>query len=115
MMATHANQMDTLGVVMEKLSGINLLISEEQYLAASKDGAVGALESMGITVTAAEVVKIQFAGAEHYALTVEGNYLGIDVYECLVAVKCNGYIVAVTACTWDTNTCMDILNQFQAY
>lgn len=115
MMAYHSNATDTLGVVLEKLSGTNLLISEEQYLTASMNSAVGSLQSMGISVTAAEIVKVQFAGAEHYALTIEGNYAGFAIYECLVVVKCDGYIAAITACTWDTNTCMEILDRFQPY
>ena len=115
MMATHSNQQDTVGVVLEKPNAATLLLSEEAYLNASKDDAVGSLESLGITVSSAEIVKIKFAGAEHYALKVAGRFTGYNVYECMVAIKCNGYVAVVTACTWDTNTTMDIISQFEAY
>ena len=115
MMATHSNGMDTVGVVLEKPNVATLLLSEEEYLIASKEDAVGSLESLGITVSSAEVVKIKFAGAEHYALKVAGRFTGYNVYECMVAIKCNGYVAVVTACTWDTNTTMDIISQFEAY
>ena len=115
MMATHVNGMDTINVVMEKLSAAALLITEEQYLNLSKDGAVGGLQSMGFTIDSAEVVKLQFAGAEHYALNITGSYAGVPIYETLVAMKCNGYIVGITVATWLENTCADVLNQFQPY
>ena len=113
MMATHVNGMDTISVVMEKLNVATLLITEEQYLNLSKDGAVGSLQSMGFTIDSAEVVKLQFAGAEHYALNIAGNFSGVPIYETLVAIKCNGYVVAITVATWIENTCADVLNQFQ--
>lgn len=112
MMATHSNQMDTVNVVLEKLSGINALISEEQYCNLSKDATVQALASMGMNITSSEVVKIQFAGEEHAAITIAGDYAGLAIYECVVAVKCNGYIACVSVATWMENNCQEILNQF---
>ena len=113
MVAVHTNQMDTVNVVMEKMSVANLLMTEEQYLNLSKDSAVGGLQSMGFTVDKAEVTKIQFAGAEHAALTLEGSFSGIAFYETMVVVKCNGYIACITVGTWIENYCADIINQFQ--
>lgn len=115
MVATHANQTDTVNVVMEKMTVANMLITEEQYLSLSKDSAIGGLQSMGFVIDSSEVTKIQFAGAEHYALVLKGNYAGISFYETLVVIKCSGYIAAVTVGTWNVDGCMDILNQFKAY
>ena len=113
MMATNVNEMDTVAVLLEKLSGVNVLLTEVQYIEASKDMAVAGLEQMGFTIEAADVITVQFAGAEHTALSITGNYLGVPVYECVVAVKCGEYVACVTACTWLENTCMDVLNLFQ--
>ena len=113
MMATNVNEMDTVAILLEKLSGVNALLTEVQYIEASKDMAVAGLEQMGFTIEAADVITVQFAGAEHAALSITGNYLGVPVYECVVAVKCGEYVACVTACTWLENTCMDVLNLFQ--
>ena len=115
MMATHTNGMDSVNVVMEKLSGLNVLLTEERYMELSKDSAVNALASMGLNIVSAQVVTVQLAGKEHTALAIEADVGGIAMYEYMVVVKCNGYIACITACTWNGNTCMDILNQFQAY
>lgn len=113
MMATNSNQTDTVNVVMEKLNGVAVLLTEEQYMSAAKDPAVNALSSMGLKIVSAEVVTLQFAGQEHVALTIEADVDGIPMYECMVVVKCSGYMVCVTACTWQKNTCMDILSHFE--
>ena len=115
MMANHGNGQDMVCVVLEKADAAKLQLTEEAYLAASKDSAVSGFESLGITVSSAEITKIQFADAEHYVLKIHGRFTGYNVYEYIVALKCDGYIAVVTACTLDTDTCMDVLNQFKAY
>ena len=115
MLAYHSNEADGVGVTLVKLSAADLLTTEEQYLAAIKDPTVEAMAENGITIDSAQIIKIQFAGEEHTALTMEGGYIGYDVYEYLVAIKCDGFMACVTVCTWDENTCMDVLNQFEAY
>ena len=80
----------------------------------AKDPAVGALASMGLTIVSAEQTKIQFAGEEHTALTIEADVGGYAMYETMVVIKCPGYIACVTVCTWLQNTCQEILNQFEA-
>lgn len=114
MMAVNTNQMDTINVVLEKLSGANLFLTADQYMSLSKDATVNALASMGLNIVSAEVTKVQFAGEEHAALVIQADVEGIAVYEVLLAIKCNGYMACVTACTWIENTCMDILNKFEA-
>jgi hypothetical protein len=113
MMATHTNGMDTVNVVLEKLSGIYLAVSEEQYMNLAKDSAVNALASMGLTIVSSEVAKVQLAGKEHTALVVEANIAGLTIYEYMVVIKCNGYIACVTVATWNENTCLDILSKFE--
>lgn len=115
MMANHSNNTDTVSVVVEKLSAANGQITEEEYFAAAKEPTKAALTSLGITVQSADIIKLQFAGQERTALAISGDYLGYSVYEYLVAIKCGDYIACVTVCTWDNNTCENILSQFQAY
>ena len=115
MMANHSNNTDTVSVVVEKLSAANGQITEEEYFAAAKEPTKSALTSLGITVQSADIIKLQFAGQERTALAISGDYLGYSVYEYLVAIKCGDYIACVTVCTWDNNTCENILSQFQAY
>lgn len=114
MMATHVNGTDTVSITFEKLTGANLVVGEEQYIDLSKDSVKGSLESMGMTNVELDTGKADFAGKEHPYLTIAAQYNGIPLYERMVAVKCQNYMVLVTACTWQTDSCKTILDTFKA-
>ena len=113
MMATNANGTDTVGVTFEKLTGANLLLSEQEYMNISKNSLKGALESMGMTDVTLTDGTAPFAGKNHPYIAVSAKYSGIAVYERLAVVKCGEYIVVITACTWQTDSCKTILDAFK--
>jgi len=112
MMATHANQTDTVSVTMEKLSGAALLITEELYIEASKESLEGAIGSMGVENIQTSVEEADFAGESHYSILLEGEYSGVKIYEKLAVVKCNGYMACITVATWVENRTEEILDSF---
>lgn len=114
MMATKSNGTDTINITFEKLTGTNLLMSEEQYANISKNSLKGALESMGMTNVTLTSGTAPFAGKDHPYIGVSAKYQGIAVYERLTLVKCGNYMVVVAACTWQTDDCKAILDQFKA-
>ena len=115
MVATHANGMNNVNILLEKTSVTDLLMTEEQYLFLAKDNVVGGLQSMGFTVDSLEIDTLQFAGKNHAAMTVAGSFAGVPFYERMVVVKCNGYVACITVASWLENTCADMLSQFQPY
>ena len=114
MMATHSNQMDTITVGFEKLTGTNKLMTEASYLEATKDLTKGALESMGMTNVTITIGEAPFAGKNHSYAAISAQFNGIDVFERLVTLKCSDYMVIITVCTWQNDTCLEILNNFKA-
>lgn len=112
MMATNADGVSTIGVNLEKLSGAALLVTEEMYIEVSEENLVGALESMGVENIQISTEEITFAGKNHYCIRLEGEYSSIKIYETLIAVKCNGYVACVTACTWVEDGTSEILDRF---
>ena len=114
MMATHTNGVDTVNVIFEKLTGVNQYLTEDQYADICKDSTKGALESMGMTNVTVTAEKGIFAGEEHNFLAVSGEFNGVPVYERLAVLRCGSYVVSVTACTWYTDTCKNILDSFKA-
>lgn len=114
MQATHANQMDSVNVNFEKLPILRADITEQEYAEAGAAGSAAALESMGFENMTYEVGTIQFAGSEHAAIRLQGTYMGIAVYETLALYKCEGYMMVVTACSWQENTTEEILANFTA-
>lgn len=114
MMATHSNQTDTLGITFEKLTGVNLTISEDKYIDSTKDVLKSSLESMGMQNVTLTTGKDNFAGKKHSYVAISAQYSGISVYEKIVVVKKGNYVAIVAACTWKTNGCDDVLSLFKA-
>lgn len=114
MMAHHENEVDTLSVNMEKLSGAALLVSEEQYAQLSLENLEGSLSSMGIENIVTSVEQITFAGEDHACIRVEGDISGIKVYESLACCKRGNYMALVCACTWVEDGTQEILDCFYA-
>lgn len=112
MMANHANGTSTVGVNLEKLSGATLLITEQLYIEASKESLEGAIASMGVENIQVSTEEISLGGKTHYGIRLEGEYSGVKIYETLIAVKCNGYMACVTACTWVEDGTQEILDCF---
>ena len=114
MMANHQNEVDTLSLNMEKLSGAAKLVTEEQYAQLSLEGLEGSLSSMGIENIQTKVEQISFAGGTHTCIRLEGEYSGVKVYESLVCYKRGGYMALACACTWLEDGTQAILDSFYA-
>ena len=114
MMANHQNEVDTLSLNMEKLSGAAKLVTEEQYAQLSLEGLEGSLSSMGIENIQTSVENISFAGGTHACIRLEGEYSGVKVYESLVCYKRGGYMALACACTWMEDGTQAILDCFYA-
>ncbi len=114
MMATHVNGMDTVNVTFEKLTGVNLALTEEQYVELSKDFTKSGLEAAGMTNVVVTTGEAAFAGADHVCITISAQFNGIAVYERIAVVKCQNYMVLIAACTWQTDTCKTVLDMFKA-
>lgn len=114
MFATHENMTDTVNVNMEKLTGAAAALNEEAYAKLSIESLKSALESMGLTVTSATVGTVSFAGKDRTCINIEGEFMGIPVYEVVVCMKCGNYMAVISTCTWSANTCDQILANFYA-
>ena len=114
MMATNVNEVDTVCLNMEKLSGAAKLITEEQYAQLSLENLEGSLSSVGVENIQTSIESISFAGGTHTCVRVEGEYSGLGVYESMVCYKRGGYVAVVVACTWLEDGTQAILDCFYA-
>lgn len=114
MLATNVNQMDTVVVTFEKLSGVYRNFTEQEYLSKSKTSTKNALKSIGLENVVLSIGKSKFAGVKRYHHNISAKYNDIPVYYQIVNVKCEDYMAVIVACTWQTNSCDEILNCFKA-
>lgn len=112
MFATHTNQMDTVNVTFKKLIDTGTALTEEAYAQTSGSSVAEGLTATGFENVTYETGKIPFAGGEHSAIFVTGTFAGIAMYETLALVKCEGYMMIVTVCTWYENTTQSVLANF---
>lgn len=95
-----------------QLGGI--LLDEDAYADANLKSLPDVLASGGITVSKLEKTTLDFAGATHSALVLEGTTSGVSLYETIVFVKAGHYMACVTAAAFDENASpADILALFQ--
>lgn len=113
MMAVNENQTDTVIVNMEKLTGLNTALTEEGYVELTVDSLVEELESMGVENVSHQTGTVTFAGADHAAIHISGEYAGINVYELLVCSKKDNYMAVFVACTWYNDATYDLLDTFE--
>lgn len=112
MAATNANGVDTVAIVLEKLSGTNALISESGYANISKDNIADTLRSSGFSDISIETTEITFAGEPHAGISVSAFYSGNRVFETCVCVKRGNYMAGIVVCTWFTDSTIQVLDCF---
>ena len=65
-----------------------------------------------VTVTSGKMV---FAGQQHTYIAASGQINGVMLYERMVVVKCQNYVVMITATSAYTNSTKAMLDMFKPY
>lgn len=104
----------TINIVLENTAAYGGALTEEDYIQAAMPALNNALPAAGfenLTVTSGTT---QFAGEEHACIYVEAELAGMKVYEILVPIVLDGSVASVTICTFNENTCADLIATFYA-
>lgn len=114
-MYAMAEDGSTLNVTVGDLGAIyGKLLDMETLAQSSAEQLVPAFESMGFTDVDAEVTTTTFAGSQQVAIVLQGSYQGITMYEQLVCMKVDDYVLNITACSYGTDRTAEILGFFQS-
>lgn len=104
---------NSVNIVMEKLSVIaSKGIDEKTYAEASTSQLEEALKQVGYNEVTAETTSIVFNGEEHAAIDVVCTMEGLTLYEKLICIQIDEYMVCITIGTTYTNTIEDVLSYF---
>ena len=106
MMASTATG-NSININLEKAS-----VEPGTYLALSMTTVKNALAQIGMKNITAEKGTTQFLGEEASCLFIEGTINGIKLYETLVALKVDDYIVNITVGSVVDNNCDQFLSYF---
>ena len=114
-MYAMATDSSTLNITVGDLGAIyGKVVDAKSVAEASAKELPEAFKNMGFTDVTTEVVTLTFAGAQHPAIVLKGNYLGVPMYETLVCMKVGNYTYNITACSYGTDRTAEILNFFSA-
>lgn len=89
-----------VNIVIQNVGSLMGNISEEKYVDYNLEGMEEQLVSTGTMDEATASKKtVTFAGADHYAIDVEGTSYGIELYERIIVIKKGSYfgLITVTA------------------
>ncbi len=110
------NSGDNINIQLEDLGFLHgTVLSEDAYYKMAVPQLKDALKQMGVENVSVEKETIDFAGAEHTACLISGEYSGVTIYERMVMVKAGNYMATVTAFSFSADTAAEMLGFFEAY
>lgn len=99
MAINETTQLDNINVIMQKLSGVSLILTEESFIdiSLSDPATKEALESTGYVNVEISKEKINFLGKEHVCLKSHASYQDyFELYQAIIPVKVSGHMGVVT-------------------
>ena len=94
---TNASSGSSVGVNFENLRLLgSLMLDEKGYLSSQIDGITEALGELNLSDIKTEIVKVDFAGRDTYAIRIVATISEMNFYEYLVAVKEGEYMANIS-------------------
>lgn len=106
-----------INAVIENIGVIyGITMDESGYIdAALENNDLNAMfTAMGMENVKVEKNEVELAGAAHAGLRIEAEYQGISIYQQMVAVKKNSYVMTVTCTCWGEDILSAMLGYFYA-
>ena len=116
-MAAEADEgLVQINAVIENIGVIyGITMDESGYIDAALERDLNAkLAAMGMENVKIEKNEVELAGAAHAGIRVEAEYQGVSLYQQLVAVKKNSYVMAVNCTCWGEDILSTMLGYFYA-
>lgn len=113
MYAVSNNQMDNINVNLEKINAVQLAVLDiAQNFKNVFPTLKQSLENMGYTNISYEVGTLKIGDRDFTSLNTTAQINDINMYQTIIAVKCNGYLANITVTTFNDNNVSDILAKF---
>lgn len=113
MFAKNENGMDTVNVVMEKLSPVQYAALDlTQHLRDSAPVLQQTFENIGATGYTYEIGTIVISGQELTCLYSSCILNGNQMYQASIPIKANGYLASLTITTWFENSAQTVGEYF---
>lgn len=113
MYAVAPDGMSNMNVNLEKVPQIQLLVLDlEENLKKIGPTLQETMENMGFADYTYETGTKTIAGESFVCLNCHGTLSGVDMYQTMLSIKCNGYLASVTLTSFGENTIDQLLENF---
>ena len=113
-----AQKLDNSAAVNVTVGNIGVLygtsLTEEAYIDLAYDEVIQSVEAIGYDNVTAEKTTVTFAGTDHAAMNVYGEYSGVPVYQVQIALRKGLYVGTVTLSSGGEDTTSDLAALFYA-
>lgn len=111
MFASDPTGVNNISVNMEKVNPIQLIALDlEQNLESSKPLLKTSFENMGCTDFSGEIGSVTVEDVEFVCMNNVIQFPGTTLYQCLIPIKCSGYLANVSVTTNDEAVLSEILS-----
>ncbi len=113
MFATSNDGLENLNVTLEKVNPhtLELIKIENNYIGVMPT-LKSSFENMGCTDIKMELGKCTMYGKEFPCLNTSAKINGIEMYQTLISIKCNGYLASISITSFAENNISSILQFF---
>lgn len=115
LLAQRRNDLTSLSLSIEKLSGTGRYATEMQHAQLAVDDSKKALEIMDVAEITTDVSEITFAGKTHACIRMKGTVSGWPVYATQVLLKQGDRMAVITVESIETDHTDEILSLFQPF
>lgn len=113
MAAIHPNGMNSVNVVFEKISNVQLEgLDLTQNLVQSVPLLKSTLENMGYVIGDYSTYSVYIGGEEFPCMTMEADIYGMPCWFTSIPVKCNGYLATISISVFESDTTLEVLDFF---
>ena len=113
MLAVDENGLNNINVNLEKVNAVQLaLLNVAENYEASVPYMREMFENMGCENYAYEIVDVKLDGETVPALRTTLEISGVNIYQLMLSVKCDGYLANIAVTSYIEDTTADILSNF---
>lgn len=115
MYAESPDGTNNININYQSMNAVQAILLDEETIAAEAISELEMLETSGYENLAAETIKIDIAGEEHYGVCIAATIEGIPIYQKSVVVKCGEYgdfISFITVTSFISDNTDDVLSCF---
>ncbi|MBR7081663.1 MAG: S-layer homology domain-containing protein [Oscillospiraceae bacterium] len=112
--AKSADSTANTNITVMRLSGLEVLIGEEEIALASKEDVIADFSNIGITNISGDVSTVKIGGQEHFALKIKGSLGDSTIYSHTIMIRSGVNLFILNITTLSQEAMDDIYASWQA-